>query len=171
MNLSRDLPGDDDEADDGVIEEDHPCVPDRIYTMTYLFHETVLFKGNRKVVVHFSIVDDDDWGGFEVCRYYNVRQHVGKPRHYGGFKVGKNSDLVREMRGLFADGSDRLDRISLRRLGGHQIRAKTRTVREGWKRKELPGSTWYSVVDELIELVDEEQAAWTEEYEVAIDNG
>ena len=155
-----------DDSDDGIVEEDHPCIPDGIYTVTYLFHETVLFKGEKKVVVHFSIIDDDDWSGFIVCRYYNVREHVGKPRKSGGFKAGKNSDLVREIRGLSEDHGERSDRISRRRLNGHPIKARTRTVKNGWGHKQLAESCWYSVVDELIEFVDQEQTDWQNEYEV-----
>ena len=154
--------------DGGIVEEDHPCIPDGIYTVTYLFHETVLFKGEPKVVVHLSILDDADWSGFEICRYYNVRSLKGKPRRFGGFRAGGTSDLVREFRGLFTDQTGRLDRISLRRLKGRQIKARTRTVRKGWKYRELPRSTWYSVVDELIELVDQEQVGWQDQYEVAM---
>ena len=153
--------------DDGIVEEDHPCIPDGIYTVTYLFHETVLFKGEPKVVVHLSILDDADWSGFEICRYYNVRSLTGEPKRFGGFRAGGNSDLVREFRGLFTDQTRRLDRISLRRLKGRRIKARTRTVRKGWKYRDLPQSTWYSVVDELIELVDQEQADWQDAYEVA----
>ncbi len=156
-----------DEADDGIVEEDHPCIPDGIYTVTYLFHETVLFKGEMKVVVHLSIVDDEDWSGFIVCRYYNVRGHLGRLGRNGRFRAGKNSDLVREVRGLIEDQPRRLDRISLRRLKGHGIKARTRTVKGGWNRKQLPKSCWYSVVDELIELVDQEQSDWQAQHKAA----
>ncbi len=158
-----------DDGDDGIIVEDHPLVPDGIYTMTYTFHETVLFQDKPKVVVHLCIVDDESWAGLELCRYYGVRSFRGRPRRFGGFTAGGNSDLTRELRRCLADQNFRGDRISLRRLKGRRIKARTCTVKVGgYKiRKPLHESCYYSRVAELIEFVDEEETAWNDQYQVA----
>ncbi len=146
-----------DEADDGIVEGDYPCIPDDIYTVTYLFHETVLFKGKPKVVVHVSIVDDEDWSGFEICRYYNLRSFTGKPKRFGGFRAGGCSKVARQFRSLFKSEKHRRDRISLRRLEGRLIKARLRTTKIDGDGQPLPKSCWYSVIDELIEFVDKEE--------------
>ena len=156
-----------DKDDDGIVEDDLQLIPDGIYTVAYLFHETTLYKGDPKVVVHLSIVDDEDWSGLVFRRFYNVRSFAGKPKRFGGFRAGGCSKVVRQYRGLFKKEKHRRDRISLRRLEGRLIRARFRTTKIDGDGQSLPEASWYSVIDELIELVDQEQTDWQDQYQVA----
>jgi len=158
-----------DDSDDGIIVEDHPLVPDDTYTMMYTFHETVLFQDKPKVVVHLCIVDDEYWAGLELCRYYGVCSFRGRPRRFGGFTAGGNSDLTRELRRCPSNQNFRRDRISIRKLKDHRIKARTCTVKVGgFKiRKPLHESCYYSRVAELIEFVDEEETVWNDQFQVA----
>ena len=153
--------------DDGIVKDDLQLIPDGIYTVAYLFHETTLYKGDPKVVVHLSIVDDEDWSGLEFRRFYNVRSFTGKPKRFGGFRAGGCSKVVRQYRGLFKKEKHRPDRISLRRLEGRLIKARFRTTKIDGDGHPLPTASWYSVIDELIEFIDEEETAWKDQYQVA----
>ena len=123
------------------------------YEMTFQYHETrYLFGRAPKLYCHFKIVSIGDYFEQVVVRYYNLKSIKAKPRKGGAFQVGWHSDFVREYAMLFGL-PQRLDRISCETFKGKIISGAIGTVSRNHKQKSLPDGLQYSVVTELIEVV------------------
>jgi hypothetical protein len=128
-----------------------PLIPEGIYSMVYVAHETRCFFGRSfKVVLWYRVLDFGDHFNTVLPRYYNVRRLIGKPGRNGGFAPGRSSDFVREFCRVSTGRITRLDRLPLSSLQNTIIRARVRTVSEDGKQKALPDSLHYSVIGEVL---------------------
>ena len=102
--VSREGPGD-------VVGPVQPLVPPGHYRLRFLRWTTsLLFHRQPKVTYWLSIADFGESFGIELPRYYNAKSLKGRSGPGGGFKVGRQSDLVREYASLTALPV-RIDRI------------------------------------------------------------
>lgn len=140
----------------GEVSGDKPAlVPAGIYEVVYLYDETIILaktankgRGIPKLVLWFRVVTGEHMGA-KLPAYYNVDAVEGRPRKYGGFKVGWRSHFMRDYATLFGAPARR-NRIPMSVFEGCVIRARVRTVMSTWKQKALPAALHYSVVDELL---------------------
>lgn len=142
---------------DGEIAGPRPAlVPAGTYEVVYLYDETIILakgankgRGVPKLVLWFKVISPGEAFDAKLPAYYNVDQVEGRPRRYGGFKVGWRSNFMRDYATLFGEPARR-NRIPMSRFEGCVIRAKVRTVMSTWKQKPLPAALHYSVIDELL---------------------
>jgi len=137
----------------GGIEGDRPAlVTPRAYDLRYQFYETArMFGRAQKLILWFTIAEPGDDFDKPLPRYFNITRLIGKPQKYGQFKVGFNSDFLREYAKLFGVPK-RLDRIPMTAFDNRFVRAKVRTVTTGAGQQDIPDSLQYSVVSEIVEL-------------------
>jgi hypothetical protein len=137
----------------GGIEGDRPTlVTPRAYDLRYRSYETAkMFGRAQKLILMFTIAEPGDDFDKPLPRYFNITRLIGKPQKNGAFKVGFNSDFLREYAKLFGVPT-RLDRIPMSNFDGCFVRAKVRTVATGNAQQEIPKALQYSVVSEIMEL-------------------
>jgi hypothetical protein len=124
------------------------------YSARFSHHETnkAAFGGKPKVYLIFTLVEPQYYG-LEIYGAYNVKEIEGKGCRNGKFKMTRRQDLTREIMCLLPDL--RLDRISLMPLRGKILRISVRTVDRDYKKRILPLSMQYSVVDQMLSLVEQ----------------
>ncbi|MEM9262212.1 MAG: hypothetical protein AAGA22_01420, partial [Pseudomonadota bacterium] len=71
---------------EGVIVGACISVPAGEYSVRYVAYRTAKYFGCRKVVVEFAIVDDEDFAGITLERFYNVVELASPPKKYGNFR-------------------------------------------------------------------------------------
>ena len=137
----------------GGIEGDRPTlVLPRTYDLRYQYYETArMFGRAQKLILWFTIAEPGDDFDRPLPRYYNITRLIGKPQKNGQFKVGFNSDFLREYATLFGLPG-RLDRIPMSRFDNCFVRAKVRTVTTGNAQQDIPKALQYSVVGEIMKL-------------------
>ena len=137
-----------------------PFVPEGIYEMLMVDHETLRLAGGRapKLAVWFRITSLGEFQGVKLPRYYNARLE-GKPRRHGAFRVGWRSAFVRDYAHVTGRAPSSKSGISPEDWYGLEIRAAVRTVTSGWAQRKgdpgcaLPPVLYYSVVDRLLPAV------------------
>ena len=128
-----------------------PLVKPGVYSMAFVNHRTALCFGTApKIALKFRIVDQGDFFGIELERWYNAKRLIGKPSKGGCFHVAARSDFVLEYLTLFTDPISRLDRITLRPFKHCMITARVETVTQNAKQRVLPDLLQYSVIRELL---------------------
>lgn len=136
-----------DPSGEGEVDE-HPLIPEGKYRTRYVGHSLIeSFRGyGDKLVLEMCVVDTT-YEGETVKAYYNI-QITGR-----GWKAKGGSRWVLEMRKLFPQRK-RKDRLPPSLLKEHDILAKIRTVQVGSNNRTLLPTERYSVVKELIALLD-----------------
>jgi len=139
---------------EAMIEGDRPVVvAPGPYELVFDHHCTqYLFGRAPKLVCYFRIVTQGPCFGHMVRRFYNVKTLSGKPRRGGAFKVGWHSDFLREYAALFGL-PERVDRVSTERFKSVIVRGRVATVCRDSKGRSIPDALRYSVVHELLEVV------------------
>lgn len=131
-------------------------VPEGKYEVRYWFYETQVCFGAPKVSVHFSIANHDKYSGTPIARHYTVNGLSGPARKYGNFDVrSPNCRQVREF-GRVSDDPERLDRISYASFKDKRILVRVRTVKKDSSGNLLGDDEKYSVVAEIIGVIDDE---------------
>lgn len=133
-----------------IIEVSRPLIPEGIYKLRFLYHETV-YAFDKKVKLVFEVVTPGDYYGTELARNYNVDDYTGRPMRNGSFVVGTGRAFVREYLNVFGDVKSLRD-IKVQNYEGQTINGRVRTVKRGARRVEIQESIQYSVIDELLEL-------------------
>lgn len=136
----------------GIVEAPAVLVPPGEYVLQYLYYATAEYFGNAKVLVHFSIIEDDVYAGHIVTRYYNASRLLESPRKNGQFAARHGADINREL-GRCGIDSERVDRIRIGALKGKRLKAQISTVTNDRSRDELPGCCRYSKVKKLIQAL------------------
>ncbi|HEY1891982.1 MAG TPA: hypothetical protein VGG63_16380 [Steroidobacteraceae bacterium] len=124
------------------------------YDLRFLHHETlILFGRASKLVLWFKIISMGSpyFDTVKLARFYNVKRIIGRPGRHGRFKVGFNSDFMREYGRLFRPPS-RLDRISMSAFERAIIVGRAKTVTRGSDQTAIPEGLQYSVLEELTGL-------------------
>ena len=133
-----------------VAEDDLVLIPEGKYPAGFLHHETCVRWGSPKVRFRFR-VDVDDEEPVILDRWYNCKEHLGRPRKNGGFVTSRRHSLYREHYLLFPDDTGGPDP---EKLQGLTILVRVNTVRQGFNKKPTPAQSHYSTITELIEVVN-----------------
>lgn len=134
-----------------IIDDDLPWVPPGEYAFSFVRYSTwLMFGRNPKLIIEFSIEDDDAYGGVILNKYYNVKSLKGKHGRNGNFTASRKSNFMRDFfRVCPAYPPKRLDRVPMSRLEGIDILGKVKTVTKGQDQKEIPEALQYSVITEI----------------------
>ena len=153
-DLDREAPPLDEEPEEGsgVVEGDTVLVPEGEYELRYVDFETANNFGKPKVIVHFAIIDPEDYAGLPIERYYNVKELTGPPRRFGRYVAHRKGDLPREFNRI-AGKSERLDRISFARFKDQRIIGEVRTVSRDHKKVPLLEEDKYSRIARLVRVL------------------
>lgn len=148
------------ESDFWVDDYESPFVGPGNYEFMYVKHETDLYFGRApKLVMWFKIVSMGECFETVLPRYYNVKQLIGPKGKNGKFKVGRQSDFLREFVTLFPDAVDsnprkrRLDRLPMSGFKSVILQGHVSTVNRTAKQRAIPEALQYSVISELIRVV------------------
>lgn len=142
----------DDHGEVKVIVDHAPLVTPGNYRMAFVSYRTALIYGRaHKVALRFQIIDQGEFYGVQLDRWYNCKRLIGKPRKNGSFQVGRHSDFLREFLTLFPDAVKRLDRISFKPYRCNAITGRIETVTRNAKQQPLPELMQYSIIRELLE--------------------
>jgi len=140
------------EAEFSIDAEELPLIPDGEYTLGYEGYETGQYFYTPKIKVRFVILDEGEYHGIRLLRFYRVDRLTGPPGRNGKFKSGGwSSNLIRDWTRLFGKPK-RGDRLSLRHFKIGLIKAKVETVTKDGKGRPLPKDSYYSAISELISL-------------------
>ena len=142
------------EADEGGGSVDGECVlvPEGEYELRYVDYETATYYGSPKVVVHYAIIEPEEFAGLPVDRFYNAKKLTGPPGLFGKYIARRRGDLFREFNRIIGR-VERLDRISFARLKGKRIIGDIQTVQIDHKHEELPEDDRYSRIRRLIKVL------------------
>jgi hypothetical protein len=125
-----------------------------VYDVAFTHYSTaVMFGRAPKLALWFKVVTFGEYFDTPLPRYYNAAKIIGKPMMYGRFKVGFQSDFLREFVTLFGMPK-RLDRIPMTGWEKHTFVAKVRTVEVGSKQRAIPDGLRYSVISEIMRIRD-----------------
>lgn len=147
-------------AEDGDIEvepsQQWPLLPDEIYEGRIVKREVIsmrIFKGALRYFVTFEIALPKEYSG---TRVYGAWPVAGQKS-----AGGKTRAIVKPKGNLYImlcrvlGYRVRPDRISLASLIPCTLRFRTRTVKQNFRQKEYPDVLQYSVVDDIVEIVEE----------------
>jgi len=150
----REAPPLDEEPEEGsgVVDGDTVLVPEGEYELRYVDFETADYFGKPKVIVHFSIIEPDDYAGSPINRFYNVKTLTGPPQRFGKYRAKPCGNLIREFKRI-AGRANRLDRISFKRFRDLRIIAEVRTVQRDYLREPLHEDDYYSRISRLIRVL------------------
>lgn len=141
-----------------AIDELPKKLPSGKYQGQFLGHETKLdFGGSPKLYLYFSIVRH----GSEIARLYKVypvKKLIGPPRINGGYHIGAESNVNKDLRRLweacgFSPSSLRKDRPSFRFLQKRKLELTVVEVVRDHKGEPRSADRIYSKVDR-IDVVD-----------------
>lgn len=136
-----------------VIGLDEPLLPDGIYEAVFEGHETSKVFNSDKVFLRFRIVEFGDHFGERLYRAYRVKSLKSKPGRKGSYTLNKRSELLLMLVRVLGL-NPRKDRPSLLGLKNRVLKIRTRTVKTDSKQRPLPECLWYSVVDDVVSIVD-----------------
>jgi hypothetical protein len=140
-------------TDISIVGRDLSLIEPGEYLVRYGYHETnkSAFGGKPKVYLNFIIVSKC-YFGLEIFGAYNVKEITGNGSRNGGFKLTRRQELTRQI--MSVAPQLRLDRITMAHLKDQIIRVSVRTVDTDYKKRPLPISMQYSVVDEMLAIVE-----------------
>ena len=153
----REAPPLDEEPEEGGGTVDGECVlvPEGEYELRYVDYETASYYGSPKVIVHYAIIDPEEYAGLPIDRFYNAKKLTGPPGRFGKYVAPRRGDLYREFNRL-TDCSDRPDRITFARLKGKRIIGDIQTVKTDHKHEELTEDDRYSRIRRLISVLPDD---------------
>jgi hypothetical protein len=130
-----------------IVGDIRPLVEPGEYIALFLHHETALYRGKPKVYAHLQLIGPA-YPGTKLFRSFGAAEIVGEGKRHGGYKLGKDHELLRQLAGLFPE--ERLDRLSLSRLKGKALRVSVRTVVNDHLKRTRSPNLQYSVIDEIL---------------------
>ena len=136
----------------GTIDGECVLVPEGEYELRYIDYETARFFGGPKVVVHYAIIEPEEFAGLPIDRFYNAKKLNGPPGRFGKYVARPNGNLFREFKKLVGR-VERLDRISFAKLKGKRIIGDIQTVKTDHKHEELTEDDRYSRIRRLIKVL------------------
>jgi len=136
----------------GIVDGECVLVPEGEYELRYVDYETATYYGSPKVVVHYAIVEPDEFAGLPVDRFYNAKKLTGPPGLFGRYIAPRRGDLFREFKKLVGH-AERLDRLCFARLKGERVIGEIQTVKTDHKHEELSEDDRYSRIRRLIKVL------------------
>jgi hypothetical protein len=134
-----------------IVDDDLPLILPGEYTFLFRGHSTwVMFGRSPKLILKFSIIDDEMYSGVVLYKHYNVRKLKGRPGRNGNFISSRKSNFLRDLfRVCPAYPPKRFNRIPMSRLEGLPIQGKVKTVTKGFDQKDIPEPLQYSIITEI----------------------
>jgi len=136
----------------GTVDGVCVLVPEGEYELRYIDYETANYYGSPKVVVHYAIVEPNEYAGLPVDRFYNAKRLTGAPGRFGKYIAPRRGDLFREYSRLIGQ-PERLDRILFSRLKGKRVIGEVQTVHTDHKHEALPEDDRYSRIKRLVSVL------------------
>ncbi|TNC82774.1 MAG: hypothetical protein C9356_02580 [Oleiphilus sp.] len=130
-----------------------PLLPPGEYEVGFDCYETRFLHRGHKLVLWFKVATMGEHFGKRLPRYYNISRMLGKAGKNGKFRAGRKSDFVREFYSVIPKQIGRLDRIPMTALNNVLVRAKVKTVTNGYDQRPIPEPLQYSVIEELVGAV------------------
>jgi len=127
-----------------------PTIPNGIYRVVFVHHETAYAFRTAKVFLWFRIIEEGPYFGRMIYAAYRARKLLSKAGKGGRFKLASGSELFRTICRVL-DVKARPDRISVREFQKKVLRVAVRTVKTDYRQRELPEALRYSVVEDIIE--------------------
>jgi len=127
-------------------------VPEGEYELRYVDYETGHYFGRARVIVHFAIIEPQEYAGLPIDRFYNVKGLGGPPRRFGEYKAKNRGNLTREFKRI-AGQTGRLDRISFKRFKDLRIIAEIQAVRRDYQHQTLDEDDHYSRISKLVKVL------------------
>jgi hypothetical protein len=129
-----------------VSADDKPRIPDGVYEAQCIKYDAKFVMGiTRKVFLNFKIIEPGEYGGKVIFQAFNM-PYDGKIRT--GCKYYKTWCMVNGWR-----KPSRNAKMSPRLFKNKIYKVKTRTSKPKHNGKAMPEDFWYSVVDEIIEVI------------------
>lgn len=135
-----------------VLPDERPLVPDGRYHFKLVNHRTKYMFNSPRLILLMTILDNGDYHGVSLPRYYNVNRLIGKPGKRGRFEPSRGGDFLIDYYSLILDNHRRLDRLSMKPLYDKIVYAETATVKTNNRKTNLPEPMWHSKVSKLIQL-------------------
>ena len=140
--------------DFGVEDDLPPRIPSGEYEVQMRkFKTAIMFGKAAKLIIDFVIVEQCDYFGLVLPKYYNVKRLIGRPQERGRFKVGATGDFARDYFRLLQVGHRRLDRLPMGVMEGVTFLAKVSTVKRA-RDRDIPEALQYSKIERLIKVVE-----------------
>ena len=140
--------------DFGVEDDLPPRIPSREYEVQMKkFKTAIMFGKAAKLIIDFVIVEQCDYFGLVLPKYYNVKRLIGRPQEGGRFKVGATGDFARDYFRLLQVGHRRLDRLPMSVMEGVTFLVKVSTVKRA-RDRDIPEALQYSKIERLIKVVE-----------------
>jgi hypothetical protein len=129
-------------------EEYKPLVPDKTYEAQCIGYDSKFCVGKaRKLFLHFKILSHGKYNGQQIFQAFNMPYNKQIRQ---GSKYYKTWVMVNKWQ-----KPSRNAKMSPRLFLNKIYRIKTRTVKPTHNRKEMPKDFWYSVVDGILEVIQE----------------
>ncbi len=133
-------------ANDSVWAEDYkPLIPDGFYEAQCIKYDSCFIAKSKKTFLHFKILDAGEHFGKQIFMAFNMPYDE---KIKMGSKYFKTWCMVNDWKKPSKNA-----KMSPRLFKNKIYKIKTRTVRPKHNRKEMPKDFWYSVVDEISEVV------------------
>jgi len=141
--------------DFSVDDDLPPKIPPGEYAVQMKRFKTAMMFGGKapKLVIDFVIVEQGEYFGLVLPKYYNVKRLIGRPQEGGRFKVGATGDFARDYFRLFYVGDRRLDRLPMSLWEGVTLLAKVSTVKRA-RDGDIPEALQYSKIERLIKVLE-----------------
>lgn len=148
---------------DALPDGERPArIPPGDYLVRFDWHETcVLFGKAAKIRMHFTVITPGEFfDSVKLSMFYNAAKLIGDKGRNGRFRVGWKSQFLRDFCRLFATSArfdkivQRLDRFPMSLYREHIFLARVRTVTTGADQKPIPEPLQYSVISELLGVVE-----------------
>ena len=130
-----------------ICAEDYkPLIPDGVYEAQCIKHDEGFLMGKtRKLFLNFKILSQGEYYGVELFQAYNINH---KKKISSGSKYYKTWVMVNGWNKP-SKGAIMSARIFINKM----FKIKTRTTKPKRDGKPMPENFWYSVVDEIIEVI------------------
>ena len=140
--------------DFSVDDDLPPKIPPGEYAVQMKTFKTAMMFGKAsKLIIDFVIVEQCDYFGLVLPKYYNVKRLIGRPQEGGRFKVGATGDFARDYFRLLQVGHRRLDRLPMSVMEGVTFLAKVSTVKRA-RDGDIPEALQYSKIERLIKVLE-----------------
>jgi len=133
-----------------VVSEKLILIPEGLYKARFIDHDCgVMFARQAKLMALFEITEGD-YQGVMLSRYYNIKPSRGSVTKQK-WKVGRSSDLLRELCDCTLKSYRRLDQLPLTdwRESCQVVQVKVKTVKTSANQQAIPEPIQYSVIERV----------------------
>lgn len=132
------------------VSEQLILIPEGLYKARFVDHDCgVMFARQAKLMALFEIVEGEHHGVL-LSRYYNVKASRGGVTKQK-WRVGRSSDLLRELCDCTSKSYRRLDQLPMTdwRESCDVVQIKVKTVRKSANQQAIPEGIQYSVIEKV----------------------